>query len=375
METLGVFRVGKRYDGTAALTDVSFEMPKGSVLAVCGENGAGKSTLMKILAGAIVPDEGEIHIDGAPVRFANPRQALERSIHTVYQELSLLPHLSVAENILLGQMPHRAFPWVVDWRETYGAADAVLRSFGIDDIDVRRPVSDFSVSVQQMVEIAKALVSRPAVLILDEPTAILSLRESRLLFAKIRQLAEAGSMVIYISHRLEEIFEIADRVLVLKDGIRVLEEATADLDGDRLVRAMVGRPLAAIYPERRHAPGSPVLECRGLARDGVFRDIGFELRAGEIVGMFGLVGSGRTNVAKALFGATPADRGEIRIGGKAATIETPRDAVRCGIAMVTEDRKQDGLALDLSVVENGGLASMGRVRAGACSTGARRRGW
>ncbi len=174
METLGVFRVGKRYDGTVALTNVSFEMQKGSVLAVCGENGAGKSTLMKILAGAIAPDEGEIRIDGIPVRFANPRQALERSIHTVYQELSLLPHLSVAENILLGQMPHRAFPWMVDWRETYDIADGVLRSFGIDDIDVRRPVSDFSVSVQQMVEIAKALVSRPEVLILDEPTAVLS---------------------------------------------------------------------------------------------------------------------------------------------------------------------------------------------------------
>jgi len=361
METLGVFRVGKRYDGTVALTNVSFEMPKGSVLAVCGENGAGKSTLMKILAGAIAPDEGEIRIDGIPVRFANPRQALERSIHTVYQELSLLPHLSVAENILLGQMPHRAFPWMVDWRETYDIADGVLRSFGIDDIDVRRPVSDFSVSVQQMVEIAKALVSRPEVLILDEPTAILSLRESRLLFAKIRQLAEAGSMVIYISHRLEEVFEIADRVLVLKDGIRILEEATADLDRDRLVSAMVGRPLAAIYPGRRHTPGGPALECRGLSRDGVFGDVGFEVRAGEIVGMFGLVGSGRTDVAKALFGATPADRGEIRIAGKTATIETPRDAVRCGIAMVTEDRKQDGLALELSVVENGGLASMGRV--------------
>jgi ABC-type sugar transport system ATPase subunit len=361
MEALGVQAIRKSYDGNAALTDVSFEVPKGTVLAVCGENGAGKSTLMKILAGAVAPNEGEIRIDGAAIRFADPRQALERGIHTVYQELSLLPHLSVAENILLGQMPMRLGGWAMDWRETHRIAEAVLHDFGIDDLDVRRPVSDFSISQQQMVEIAKALVSCPEVLILDEPTAILSLRESRLLFARIRQLASAGTIIIYISHRLEEVFEIASRVLVLKDGFRVLDEPIADLDRDRLVRAMVGRPLAAIYPERQTVPGDPVLECSGLAREGVFRDISFQVAAGEIVGMFGLVGSGRTDVARALFGAAPADRGDIRIAGAPVTINIPQDAVGCGIAMVTEDRKIDGLALDCSVLDNGGLATMGRV--------------
>jgi len=361
METLAVAGIGKSYDGNVALHDVSFEVPKGTILAICGENGAGKSTLMKILSGATGPDQGEIRIDGSPIRLADPHDAIARGIHIVHQELSLLPHLSVAENMLLGKTPHRSPRWVIDWAETNRIAASVLLDLGFDHIDVRLRVAELGVSVQQIVEIGKALAGEPQVLILDEPTAVLSLHETELLFRTVRRLAAAGTMVIYISHRLEEVFQIAHRVLVLKDGAGVIESDIRALDNDGLIRAMVGRPLAAIYPKRQDPAGNPILECRGLTLAGIFNDIGFDIRSGEIVGMFGLVGSGRTDVAKALFGATPADSGEIRIDGRAVSIESPRDAMRHGIALVTEDRKRDGLALDLSVIENGGLASMGSV--------------
>jgi ABC-type sugar transport system ATPase subunit len=361
MESLAVSGIGKSYDGNAALRDVSFSAARGSVLAVCGENGAGKSTLMKILSGATRPDTGTLRIDGEDIVFSDPREAIDRGIAIVHQELSLLPHLSVAENILLGKAPHRRFSWQIDWEAMNRIADWVLRAFGIDTIDVRRPVSELSVSVQQVVEIAKALASRPQVLILDEPTAVLSAAESTLLFQAIRKLAREGTIILYISHRLEEIFEISDRVLVLKDGAKVIEAATASLDNDALIRAMVGRSLTAIYPARKPLPGPVRLECRNLTRRGVFRDVSLALRAGEIVGMFGLVGSGRTDVAKALFGATPAHAGEILISGETVRIGSPRDAVKHGIALVTEDRKRDGLALDLDLIDNGGLATMGDV--------------
>jgi ABC-type sugar transport system ATPase subunit len=358
MESLAASGIGKSYDGNAALRDVSFSAARGTVLAVCGENGAGKSTLMKILSGATRPDTGSLRIDGAEVVFGDPREAIDRGIAIVHQELSLLPHLSVAENILLGKAPHRRVRWQIDWEAMNRIADTVLRDFGIETIDVTRKVSELSVSVQQVVEIAKALVGRPEALILDEPTAVLSVREADLLFRAIRRLARERTIVLYISHRLEEIFEISDRVLVLKDGAKVSEAATAALDSDALIRAMVGRPLTAIYPARNPLPGPVMLECRNLARRGVFRDVSLSLRAGEIVGMFGLVGSGRTDVAKAVFGAAPAHAGEILIAGEPVRIASPRDAVRNGIALVTEDRKRDGLALDLDLIDNAGLATM-----------------
>jgi ABC-type sugar transport system ATPase subunit len=359
MESLAVTGIGKSYDGNVALRDVSFRVERGTVLAVCGENGAGKSTLMKILSGATRPDAGTLSIDGAAVVLNGPREAIDRGIATVHQELSLLPHLSVAENIMLGKAPRGRFRWQVDWREMYRRADEVLRELEIGTIDVRQKVAALSVSVQQVVEIAKALVGNPRVLILDEPTAVLSRHETDALFRAVRRLARAGTIVIYISHRLEEIFEISDRVLVLKDGERVMDAATGAIDRDALIRAMVGRPLAAIYSTRPARPSPALLECRNLTRRTVFRDVSFSLHGGEVVGMFGLVGSGRTDLARALFGATPAEGGEILIAGKPARIATPRDAVRNGIAFVTEDRKRDGLALDLDLIHNGGLATMG----------------
>jgi ABC-type sugar transport system ATPase subunit len=361
MEKLRVTGMSKSFDGTHALKEVSFSADSGRVLAVCGENGAGKSTLMKILSGAIRPDTGEIHVDGARTALSTPHDAASLGIHTVHQELSLLPHLSVAENLLIGRMPHRRPAWRIDWPATREAARNALSALGFEGIDVDMRTSKLSVSIRQMIEIAKALVGNPKILILDEPTAVLSVRESDLLFRKIRHLKSLGTTVIYISHRIEEIFEISDRVLVLKDGAAVLLAETQGLSRDDLIRAMVGRSLEAIYPHRKNPRGERVLECRKLSRAGIFEDVSFDIRAGEIVGMFGLVGSGRTDVAKAIFGASLPTSGEILIGGSRATIASPSDAIRLGVALVTEDRKGDGLALDLSAIDNAGLASLGAV--------------
>ncbi len=254
MGRLSVTGISKNFDGTQALKNVSFQAAAGEVVALCGENGAGKSTLMKILSGAVMPDEGKIVLEGSSVSMATPQEAIALGIRAVYQELSLLPHLSVAENLLLGRMPYRGGSWRIDWDATRTAARTALAGLGFGGIDVDSRTSTLSVSLQQVVEIAKALIDTPKILILDEPTAVLSARETELLFAKVRKLAGLGTTVLYISHRIEEIFEIADRVVVLKDGVAVLDEATATLDRDRLIRAMVGRPLAAIYPMREQIP-------------------------------------------------------------------------------------------------------------------------
>jgi ribose transport system ATP-binding protein len=355
---LEIRHINKRFDGNAALRDVSITVTTGKVLAICGENGAGKTTLMKILSGAIAPDEGQILFNGTDVAIGDPQHAMKLGIHTVYQELSLLPHLSVAENILLGRLPHRSPRWIVDWKSTVKRAAETIGEFGFDGIDVSSLVSTFSVSVQQIIEIAKALVVNPKILILDEPSAVLSAHESQKLFRKIRQLSASGTIVLYISHRLDEIFEISDEVLVLKDGVGVLSAQTSKLDRDSVIKAMVGRSLDAIYPARKPSLGDVALEVRHLSHKPAFSDISFEVRAGEIVGMFGLVGSGRTEIARAIFGAEPVRSGEIRISGKQALIASPSDAIANGIAFVTEDRKRDGLALDCTVIDNGALASM-----------------
>jgi ABC-type sugar transport system ATPase subunit len=357
---LSVEQVSKSYDGNPALKNISFAAGDGRVVALCGENGAGKSTMMKILAGATAPDSGTIIFDGQKISFADPSDAIGLGIRTVYQELSLLPHISVAENMMLGRMPARGPRWLVDWRATERAAAGALAGFGFPDIDVRARVDELPVSLQQVVEIAKALVEVPRILILDEPTSVLSVRETERLFAKIRELKARGTTVLYISHRLEEIFDIADDIVVLKDGVGVLTCEIGAIDRDRLITAMVGRSLEAIYPPRRPAAGRALLEVRGLSQPGVFEDISFDVRAGEIVGVFGLVGSGRTDVARAIFGAAPTDIGEVTIDGSRVAIRTPSDAIRHGVALVTEDRKRDGLLLEAGTVDNGSLAAMGR---------------
>jgi ABC-type sugar transport system ATPase subunit len=360
MPRLAVSHIAKSYDGNFAVRDISFSVESGRVLALCGENGAGKSTLMKMLAGATLPDSGEVIIDGEQVVIAGPADAMALGIRTVYQEFSLLPHLSVAENILLGRMPTRSLPFVVDWSKAERIAAKVLGDFGFDSIDPAALVSTLSVAHQQIVEIAKALVTEPRILILDEPTAVLSASETDRLFAKVRGLAAGGATILYISHRLEEIYSIADEIVVLKDGQSVLSGTVAELDQDRLIHAMVGRPLEMIFPDRASTTGKTVLDVRNLSLAGVFEDVSLSVRAGEIVGMFGLVGSGRTEIAKAIFGASHVDGGETFLDGAPTNFADPKSAVRGGIAMLTEDRKGDGLALDCSVIDNAGLASFDR---------------
>ena len=373
MPHLAVARIAKSYDGNPAVRDISFEVAAGRVLALCGENGAGKSTLMKMLSGATRPDSGEILLDGKAVAIASPADAMALGIRTVYQEQSLLPHLSVAENMLLGRMPTRGFSFIVDWPEANRIAARVLAGFGFPEIDPGALVGSLGVARQQIVEIAKALVAEPNILILDEPTAVISAAEAAKLFDKVRGLAAAGTTVLYISHRLEEIHAIADEIVVLKDGRSVLSGPVADLDQERLIHAMVGRPLSEIFPQRKGEAGRPVLEVERLSLGDIFEDVSFTVRAGEIVGMFGLVGSGRTEIAKAIFGATPADGGSVRLNGASADFATPSQAVRAHVAMLTEDRKGDGLALDASVIDNAGLASFARYAPSGIIDGAKRR--
>lgn len=361
MSALTVNKIAKSYDGNPAVREISFSVEGGKVLALCGENGAGKSTLMKMLSGAVLPDSGTISLDGREVHITNPADAMGLGIQTVYQELSLLPHLSVAENMLMGRMPCKRLSWVIDWAAANRIASEVLTEFGFADIDPSMLVRNLSVARQQIVEIAKALVARPRILILDEPTAVLSALETEKLFDKVRSLAASGTTVLYISHRMEEIFRIADDFVVLNDGRSVLSGRLDAFGQGKLIEAMVGRPLEAIFPERDRVAGPVVLEVEQLTRPGVFHDIDFKVRAKEIVGMFGLVGSGRTEVAKAIFGAEPAKHGTVSLSGRPANFTSPREAVRNGLAMITEDRKGDGLALDASVMDNASLASFGRM--------------
>jgi ABC-type sugar transport system ATPase subunit len=361
MRTLEIDNVVKTYGPQVALRNVSFTAQAGEVVAICGENGAGKSTLMGILAGARQPTMGRVLIDGAPVSLDTPQHAFALGIRTVYQELSLLPPLSVTENVLLGALPLRFGR--IDWAGAHRLVKAHLDALGMGEIDVRQPVAAYSVALQQMIEIAKALMHRPQLLILDEPTGVLTGRETALLFERIRALKAEGTIVLYISHRLDEVFEIADRVVVLKDGATVDIMAKGEMTHDRLVRAMVGRPLDAIYP----VPATPqeriMLNVSGLS-SADFSDITFSLRAGEIAGFFGLIGSGRTEVARAIFGADPLSGGEMSLDDEPYRPRSPRDAIAAGVAFVTEERKRDGLLLEADVADNGALAAMKRVSTG-----------
>ncbi|MBM3457384.1 MAG: sugar ABC transporter ATP-binding protein [Armatimonadetes bacterium] len=349
--------ISKRYPGVVALHEVSFSLRPGEVHALVGENGAGKSTLMKILAGAEHKDAGEIRLEGQPVQIQGPHDALERGINIIYQEFNLVPHLSAAENIYLGREPAARLPGFIDFRKLYGDAQAVMDSLGVR-VDVRAEVSQLSVAQQQMVEIAKATSRNSKVIAMDEPSATLTDHELQNLFDLIRSLKATGVGIIYISHRLEEIFEICDRVTVLRDGEWVATKPVSETDRDDIIRMMVGRELRESIPKRPAPVGETLLEVQGLTRRGVFQEIGFRVHAGEIVGIGGLVGAGRTEVARAIFGADPLDRGEIRLEGKPVRIRSPRDAIRLGIGLVPEDRKSLGLILNMVVRENTTLANL-----------------
>jgi len=349
--------IRKSFDVTEALRGVDFSAQRGEVHAIVGENGAGKSTLMKILSGAIARDVGEILLDGAPADVGTPFAAHKLGIRAVYQEFSLVPHLTVAENILLGQMPPSRVPGCVDWNEADRRAEEILHTIGFVGIDVRSVVRRLSVSHQQMVEIAKAAAVRPRIIILDEPSAVLSQEELDRLFSLVRQLKQEGRLILYISHRLDEVYEIADRITVLKDGQLVGTVQPQTADQGQLIRMMVGRSLGEIFPRRQPPRDEVALEVRDLAREGSFSDVSFSLRRGEVLGMSGLVGSGRTQVVRCIFGADPSDRGELFVDGQRVHPRSPREAVNEGIALLTEDRKRDGLVLICSIRDNASLAS------------------
>ena len=353
--------IGKAFPGVRALYDVDFTLVPGEVHALVGENGAGKSTLMKILAGAYVADEGEIRLDGRPVRFNGPQSALAAGIVTIYQELNLVPELSVAENIFLGDEPQLGSSAVIDWRSAHRRSAELLARVGIS-LDTHARVNTLGVGKQQLVEVAKALHRTPRLIVMDEPTASLGLAEIDELFRVIRELRSRGVSIVYISHRLDEIFALCDRVTVMRDGTVVDTRAVASSDVTTLVQLMVGRTL-----ERALRTPNPVTETTellgvtGLTRRGVFEDVSFSVRRGEIYGLGGVVGSGRTEVARAIFGADRLDAGELRIEGRPVRITSPREAVQNGIAMLTEDRKAEGLVLGLPVRANVSLAILDRI--------------
>jgi ribose transport system ATP-binding protein len=351
-------KISKSYEGTRALRGVDFSADSGEVHAIVGENGAGKSTLVKILSGAVKRDSGDILIDGRPVELENPFQAHSLGIRAVYQEFSLVPHLSITENILLGQMPTSGLNWWIDWRQAHRQAEQILEEIGFRGMKLTTPVSRLSVPHQQMVEIAKALLGRPRILILDEPSAVLSQEEVTHLFDLIGMLKEQSRLILYISHRLDEVFEVADRITVLKDGELVGTVRPHETDQRQLIKMMVGRTLEEIYPPRIAEQGSEILRVEGLSREGSFEDVSFTLRRGEVLGLFGLVGSGRTQIARCIFGADPPTSGDIILKGTVFRPRSPHDAVAAGIAFLTEDRKRNGLVLSCSVRDNMSLPAL-----------------
>jgi len=350
--------IAKSFPGVKALDNVHFNMEAGEVHALLGENGAGKSTLIKIISGVHKPDTGVIRFDGQPIVFNNPREAQAHGIATIYQELSLYPELTVAENIFMGHAPKRSIGplKIVDWNTINTRAQEILASLNIHDMDVRRKVGSLNVGNRQRVEIAKALSINARILIMDEPTAALTEADVERLFDIVRLLKQRNVGIIYISHRLQEVFELADRVTVLRDGQYVNTKLVSETREPELVSMMVGRTIDNLFPKLPSNPGKTVLEVRNLNREPTTRNISLTVRAGEIVGLAGLVGSGRSELAQVIFGITPADSGEILIDGQKVNIKGPGQAVKLGIAYVPEDRGTQGLIKQMNIRENASLA-------------------
>jgi rhamnose transport system ATP-binding protein len=363
-DLLSLTHISKSFPGVQALNDVHFEMRAGEVHALLGENGAGKSTLIKIISGVHRPDSGEIRIDGKPVTLHNPRDAQLKGVATIYQELSLYPELTVAENIFMGHAPRNRLR-MIDWRAMNARAREILDSLNITDMDVNRKVGTMTVGNRQRVEIAKALSLNARILIMDEPTAALTEADVQRLFSIVRLLRERGVGIIYISHRMEEVFLLADRVTVLRDGLYVDTKQVSETNQDELISLMVGRTIDHLFPKLPTTIGEPVLEVRNLVRKPLTRGISLQIRRGEIVGVAGLVGSGRSELAQVIFGITPAEGGEILVDGKPVRIRRPADAMNLGIAYVPEDRGTQGLIRQMRIRENVSLAMLRQLAHGA----------
>ncbi|WP_436232595.1 sugar ABC transporter ATP-binding protein [Actinacidiphila alni] len=370
LEAVGV---SKRFPGVVALDDVSFTLRQGEIHALVGENGAGKSTLIKLLTGVYRPDDGELRLAGEPVAFHHPHEAQRAGISTIYQEVNLVPLMSVARNIFLGREPKNRFG-LIDFPRMHRETAELLGGFGIT-ADPRRPLHTLGIGTQQMVALARAVSVQARVVVMDEPTSSLEPREVETLFRVIGELHERGISILYVSHRMDELYRICDRVTVLRDGRLVHSGDLADTDRVRLVSLMLGREIAEVrrhgatsFGEGHTADRQPVLTASGLTRRHQLQDIALELHPGEVLGLGGLLGSGRSETAKALSGALPLDGGEISVGGRALRRLTPSAAIRAGISMLPEDRKAEGIVPGLSVRENIVLAAMPRLsRAGIVS--------
>lgn len=351
--------INKAFPGVQAVQDVSLSAYPGEILALVGENGAGKTTLMNVLTGAIQADSGRIFLDGQEVTIDSPSHALNLGVTIIHQELALIPQLTVGQNIFLGREPRRRLRAFVDGSKMYSMAKQELDRLGLP-IPVNAAVADLPIAQQQLVEIAKALSYQARLIVLDEPTSALTERETETLFGLMRSLRDKGVTLIYISHRMEEVFTLSDRIAVMRDGQLVGVAPTAQLNPDRVVRMMVGRELREFYPRTTTDHGEVVLRAAGLRRGNELNGVDLELRRGEILGVAGLVGAGRTNLARALFGADRLDSGEIWIEGKPVNLRSPGDAIRLGIGFVPEDRKSQGLFLGQSVRSNTASAALDR---------------
>ncbi|MCK5566073.1 MAG: sugar ABC transporter ATP-binding protein [Planctomycetes bacterium] len=352
----------KEYPGTVALNDVSVNFEAGQVHALIGKNGAGKSTLIKMLAGAITPTGGQIMVDGEPVSIQSPQQAFDKGIATVHQELSLVPDLTVAENILLGRLPRKKIlgSIFIDWDKTFKLAKSVLDDMQVD-LDVRKKASDLGVAQQQVVEIAKAMSFKPAALMLDEPTSALAHHETASLFRLVKQLAQKGVAIVYITHRLQELKQIADKVTVLRDGCFIGTVDMAETTSEAIVNMMFGEVVRKQRPVDLESSDRKVLDVENLTQANKFNDVNFCLYKGEVLGIAGMLGSGRTELLKAIFGAEKFDSGQLTIAGESFKSITPQIAKAKGLAFTPENRKEEALIQILSTRANMCLAPMDRI--------------
>ncbi|WP_460497370.1 sugar ABC transporter ATP-binding protein [Glycomyces tarimensis] len=364
--------VAKSFGAVRALREARLELHPGEAHALIGENGAGKSTLIKVLAGLYRPDRGRIEIDGVPTAFADTAAARDAGIAVIYQEPALFGDLTVAENLFIGRQPKGRFG-LIDRAAMNRAAAALFDRLGVP-MDPDRPAKGLSIADQQIVEIAKAISLDARVLVMDEPTAALSGVEVERLFGVVRGLRDQGAAVLFISHRFDEVEALCQRVTVMRDGAHVSTDLMSEVGVDELVRRMVGRELGAMFPKQDVEAGDVVLDVEGLSRTGICRDVTFQVREGEIVALAGLVGAGRSEVVQAVFGVEPRDAGRVSVAGRELPSGKPRAAMRAGVALVPEDRRQQGLLLDLSIMRNATLTRSGRLsRFGFLAGGAERR--
>ena len=353
---LKVENISKEFPGVKALDDVSLTLERGEVHALCGENGAGKSTLIKILAGTYFKDEGDILFEGRPIEITSSHDSLSIGIKVVFQELSLIPGLSVAENVFLESFPLKKNR-TIDWQKMYARTEEILDSIGIE-VNPKLPVSKLTISQQQMVEIGRALSHEAKVIIMDEPTSALTPKEVKSLFRAIDNLKKMGIGILYVTHKLEEVFEICDTITVFRDGKHISNRNVAETDHNQIVKDMVGREITTLFPKSEHPAGETILEVENLSTEKKLRNVSFSLRSGEVIGVFGLLGAGRTELAKAVFGLDPVTGGTVRVNGDTVKSGSTAHATKAGMGLLTEDRKEEGLVLSMSVTQNMTLPSL-----------------